>query len=93
MCVLPYTGKSYPDLRADLRCMIAKNIPFFVSLLLCLDSLADFITCLDSKITLRKKSCLEQSTTLCAVTVRLLIKEKLSDIFLLEHLNTWELQI
>ena len=28
VCVLLYTGKSSPDLRAHLRCTIAKNIPF-----------------------------------------------------------------
>ena len=28
VCVLLYTGKSSPDLRAHLRCTIVKNIPF-----------------------------------------------------------------
>ena len=61
--------------------------------MLFLDSLADLVTCLDSKIPLRKKSFLEESAAIRVVTVRLLITEKRSDIFLLECLSTWELQI
>ena len=61
--------------------------------MLFLDSLADLVTCLDSKIPLRKKSSLEESAAIRVVTVRLLIAEKRSDIFLLECLSTWELRI
>ena len=61
--------------------------------MLFLDSLADLVTCLDSEIPLRKKSSLEESAAIRVVTVRLLITEKRSDIFLLECLSTWELRI
>ena len=61
--------------------------------MLFLDSLADLVTYLDLKIPLRKKSSLEESAAIRVVTVRLLITEKRSDIFLLECLSTWELRI
>ena len=56
-------------------------------------ALADLVTCLDSKIPLKKKTSLEWSTVIRVVSARLLVAEKLSDIFSLEHLNKWELRI
>ena len=67
-----------------------RKIYHFVSLMLFLDPLADLLTCLDSKVPLRKKSYLERY-----VAIRVVIASYLLQItfptFLLERLNTREL--
>ena len=49
--------------------------------MLFLDPLADLLTCLDSKILLRKKSYLERSVAIRVVIARLLITDNFSYIF------------
>ena len=56
VCVLAYTGKYSLDLRARLRRTIEIKIYYSLSLMLLLDPLADLVTCLDSKISLKKSS-------------------------------------
>ena len=89
--MLPHTGKSSLDLRALLRCMIEKNIPF------CKLNVNVRPTCRLSGLFRLKyphnKKILSGITAIHVVAARLLIMEKLSVIFLLECLNTEELRI
>ena len=91
MCVMPYTGKSSPDLRAHLRRTIEKNAPFcwlnVVFRSTC--SFGDLFRFKDSLE--KKKSSLEQPTTIHVVTARLLIRENFVTFLLLWCLSTSEL--
>ena len=62
--------------------------------MLFLDPLADLLTCLDSKILLRKKSCLERSVAIRVVIARLLITDNFSYIFVRapKHMRTSNLK-
>ena len=66
------------------------KIYHFVSLIRFLGKLADLVICLDSRIAIRKNCALEYCTALYRVTARFLVKENLSNIFLIvsEHMGT-----
>ena len=85
---MPYKEKSSLDLRACLTRSNEKGMPICKIL----DLLSHYVTCLDSKIPLRKRSFLEQySTDIRVVTANYI--HAVTVIFLLECLNTWQLQI